>query len=132
MEAAASAYSLIMVEPVIYHTERVASVIYHTEPVYFRMPIAGNIILALGLISYRSVVEPFNSDCEASMNENEEASVLIAFRAPRPLAAAAEAAAAREGLTRSDIARRALIYALRGNNAPAATAHGTIEPLEAA
>jgi hypothetical protein len=50
------------------------------------------------------------------MNENEEASVLIAFRAPRPLADAAEAAAALEGLTRSDIARRALIYALRGQN----------------
>ena len=49
-------------------------------------------------------------------------SVLIAFRAPRPLADAAEAAAALEGLTRSDIARRALIYALRGNNAPVAAA----------
>jgi hypothetical protein len=47
-------------------------------------------------------------------------SVLIAFRAPRPLADAAEAAAALEGLTRSDIARRALIYALRDRGVPAA------------
>ena len=54
------------------------------------------------------------------MSPNEETaqtdSVLIAFRAPRPLADAAEAAAALEGLTRSDIARRALILRPRGQN----------------
>jgi hypothetical protein len=62
------------------------------------------------------------SDNEANMSPNEETaqtdSVLIAFRAPRPLADAAEAAAALEGLTRSDIARRALIYALAGKTNP--------------
>jgi hypothetical protein len=66
------------------------------------------------------------SDNEANMSVSEEAvqtdSVLIAFRAPRPLADAAEAAAALEGLTRSDIARRALIYALRDHSAPVAAA----------
>jgi hypothetical protein len=60
------------------------------------------------------------SDNEANMSPNEETaqtdSVLIAFRAPRPLADAAEAAAALEGLTRSDIARRALILRPRGQN----------------
>lgn len=56
-------------------------------------------------------------------NEEESVqadSVLVAFRCPRPLADAAEAAAAREGLTRSDVARRALIMALRQETAPAA------------
>jgi hypothetical protein len=66
------------------------------------------------------------SDNEANMSVNEEAaqtdSVLVAFRCPRPLADAAEAAAALEGLTRSDIARRALIYALAGKTNPAGTA----------
>jgi hypothetical protein len=36
-------------------------------------------------------------------------SVLITFRAPREVAAAAEAAGAREGLTRAAVARRALL-----------------------
>jgi hypothetical protein len=42
-------------------------------------------------------------------DEAQRAGLIIAFRAPRTLADAAEAAAAREGLTRSDIARRALM-----------------------
>jgi hypothetical protein len=49
-------------------------------------------------------------------------SVLVAFRCPRPLADAAEAAGAVEGLTRSDVARRALIRDLGFKNAPMATA----------
>jgi hypothetical protein len=61
------------------------------------------------------------------MSMHEEAavqtdSVLIAFRAPRPLADAAEAAGAVEGLSRSDVARRALIRDLGFKNAPTATA----------
>jgi hypothetical protein len=65
------------------------------------------------------------SDNEANMDEAVQTdSVLIAFRAPRPLADAAEAAAALEGLTRSDIARRALIYALRDHGAPVSESAG--------
>jgi hypothetical protein len=40
---------------------------------------------------------------------DEIGSVVVAFRADRRLAAAADEAAAREGLSRSDIARRALL-----------------------
>jgi hypothetical protein len=44
---------------------------------------------------------------------DETASVIVAFRADRRLAAAADEAAAREGLSRSDIARRALLRDLQ-------------------
>jgi hypothetical protein len=58
------------------------------------------------------------------MNHDEASvqidSVLVAFRCPRILVDAAVATAAREGLTRSDIARRALIHALRGQGPSAA------------
>jgi hypothetical protein len=47
--------------------------------------------------------------------------IIIAFRARPELAAAAERAAAVEGLTRSDIARRALIRDLRARRE---SAHG--------
>jgi hypothetical protein len=57
-----------------------------------------------------------------STEDESESGGVIAFRCPPALVAAAERAAAAEGLTRSDIARRALIYALRGNNSPIATA----------
>jgi hypothetical protein len=46
-------------------------------------------------------------------------SLVIAFRAPAELASAAEEAAAREGLSRSDIARRALIRDLDRDKQPA-------------
>jgi hypothetical protein len=63
------------------------------------------------------------SDNEAKHERSEEAavqtdSVLVAFRCPRPLADAAEAAGAVEGLSRSDIARRALIRDLGFKSAP--------------
>jgi hypothetical protein len=48
---------------------------------------------------------------------DEVGSVVVAFRAPRALADAAERAAAREGISRSDIARRALMVALRSDDA---------------
>jgi hypothetical protein len=48
---------------------------------------------------------------------NTDDSVVVAFRAPRALADAAEAAAAREGLTRSAVARRALLNDLRARAA---------------
>jgi len=44
------------------------------------------------------------------MKDDEEVgSIVVAFRADRRLAAAADEAAAKEGLSRSDIARRALL-----------------------
>jgi hypothetical protein len=43
------------------------------------------------------------------MEADEIGSVIVAFRAPKALADAAERAAAREGISRSDVARRALI-----------------------
>jgi hypothetical protein len=60
------------------------------------------------------------------MSLHEEASaqtdsVLVAFRCPRSLADAAEAAGAVEGLSRADIARRALIRDLGFKNTPVAT-----------
>jgi hypothetical protein len=63
------------------------------------------------------------------MTNNEEAaaqtdSVLVAFRCPRALADAAGRAAALEGLTRSDIARRALLYALAGKSNQRASPRG--------
>ena len=55
------------------------------------------------------------------MSDTDEVnSVVVAFRAPRELAAAAEAAGALEGLSRSDVARRALIRDLGFKTAPAA------------
>jgi hypothetical protein len=52
---------------------------------------------------------------------DELGSVIVAFRAPKALVAAAERAAAREGISRSDVARRALIRDLapRENEAAA-------------
>lgn len=46
-------------------------------------------------------------------DDDEVASIVVAFRANRQLAAAADEAAAREGLSRSDIARRALLRDLQ-------------------
>ena len=46
----------------------------------------------------------------STMKDDEEVgSIVVAFRADRRLAAAADEAAAKEGLSRSDIARRALL-----------------------
>ena len=41
--------------------------------------------------------------------QDAQAGVIVAFRCPSALAEAAERVAAREGLSRSDIARRALL-----------------------
>jgi hypothetical protein len=41
--------------------------------------------------------------------QSDERGLVVAFRAPAWLAAAAEAQATAEGITRSDVARRALI-----------------------
>jgi hypothetical protein len=51
---------------------------------------------------------------------DEVNSVVVAFRASRELAAAAEAAGALEGLSRSDVARQALIRDLEFKIAPTA------------
>jgi hypothetical protein len=46
----------------------------------------------------------------SNMKDDEEVgSIVVAFRADRRLAARADEAAAKEGLSRSDIARRALL-----------------------
>jgi hypothetical protein len=55
----------------------------------------------------------------AEEQAEERDCIVIAFRAPPELAAAAETAAAAEGITRSDIARRALIRDLRARREPA-------------
>ena len=48
------------------------------------------------------------------MKDDEElGSIVVAFRASKQLAAAADEAAAREGLSRSDVARRALLRDLQ-------------------
>jgi hypothetical protein len=57
----------------------------------------------------------------AEQGEREdERGLVVAFRAPAWLAAAAEAQAAAEGITRSDVARRALIRDLKSAKAEVA------------
>jgi hypothetical protein len=46
---------------------------------------------------------------DAMRDTDETGTITLAFRAPRALAAAAERAAAKEGLSRSAVARRALL-----------------------
>jgi hypothetical protein len=48
---------------------------------------------------------------------------IIAFRAEAALIASADVAAAAEGISRSDVARRALMQALRDLQAPGETDH---------
>jgi hypothetical protein len=49
----------------------------------------------------------------ANRNDGDECGAIIAFRCPQDLVAAAESAAAAEGISKSDVARRALMRDLR-------------------
>ena len=52
----------------------------------------------------------------AMRDTDETGTITLAFRAPRALAAAAERAAAKEGLSRSAVARRALLRDLQSQS----------------
>jgi hypothetical protein len=56
---------------------------------------------------------------DAMKDPDELDSVLVTFRAPKALADAAEAAGAKEGLTRAAVARRALLRDLQSQESEA-------------